>query len=384
MKKISLIILALFTVIFCKGQKVQASDFNNEDNLIDITQDYDYDEIQKVLDDTMTGQNKFQFGNYVRQIASGERQISVKGILGDIAEGVHSEFSENIKILLTLISVAIAAAVFTNFTNVFNNTQVAETGFYVVYLLLFTLLTSSFFTVAKIAGSTIGSVLDFMKALVPTYFLSVAFCSGSVTSITFYEASLVLISIVNILIIKIILPAINMYMLILLANNFSKDDKLSKFAELLQTGIKWTLKSLIGAVIGFHTMQGIIVPIAENVKKSAVLKVSKAIPGVGEAIGSVTETVLGAGVLVKNAIGAGGLVVIITICIIPLIKLLLYTVILKIGVAAIQPVSDKRIINCIGAAEESGRLLIYTVFIGGVTFFITIAMVAASTNLNLK
>jgi stage III sporulation protein AE len=53
----------------------------------------------------------------------------------------------------------------------FKNNQVSETGYYITYLLLFGLLVSSFIMASKVAADTINSILDFMKALLPTYFM---------------------------------------------------------------------------------------------------------------------------------------------------------------------------------------------------------------------
>ena len=57
----------------------------------------------------------------------------------------------------------------------FKNNQVSDTGYYVTYLLLFGLLISAFISTSLIATNVIGQILDFMKALVPSYFMSVAF-----------------------------------------------------------------------------------------------------------------------------------------------------------------------------------------------------------------
>jgi len=209
--------------------------------------------------------------------------------------------------------------------------------------------------------------------------MSVGFCTGTTTSLVYYEAALMLITLVDFIIIKIVIPLINFYLVVTLANNLSKEDMLSKLAGLFSSAINWLLKSLLAAVIGFSAIQGLIVPVADRVKRSALLKASEAIPGIGNALGSVTETILGAGVLLKNAIGVAGLVVIITICAVPLLKLLMITIIYKVGCASLQPISDKRIIECVNASAKSSGMLLQSVFVGAVLFLLTITIVAVTT-----
>ena len=138
------------------------------------------------------------------------------------------------------------------------------------------------------------------------------------------------------------------------------------------------LKATCG-VIGFQAIQGLIVPVADQVKRSTVFKASSALPGVGNAIGSVAETVIGAGILLKNAIGVAGLVVIIVICSIPMVQLTVVTLIYRFSSAALQPISDKRIIECISASAKSAEMLLQCVLVGAILFLLTITIVAIST-----
>lgn len=365
------------------GQESNDSSNSEEGQVEEILNDVDYKEIQQVIDDIMADKDQFDFKSYVAGLATGEGGISFNQIVNDIKDTLVHEIQTNKSIIVQLIVVAVIAAIFTNFSNIFQNNQVSETAFYVTYLLMFSILTSSFYIATNIASNLLHNLLDFMKVLIPTYMVSVAFSSGAATSMMYYEATLVVITIVDFVLIRVIIPMINVYFVLVLANNMSKEDMLSKLTELLETIVQWTLKTLLALVIGFNTIQGLIVPMAEHVKNSMIIKTTSAIPGIGNAVNSVTETILGAGVLVKNAIGVGGLIVIVTICIIPIVKLMFYVLVYKFGVAIVQPISDKRIIGCMSASANAAKLLLSTVFIATLLFMISIAIIAASTNLRV-
>ncbi|NLK75836.1 MAG: stage III sporulation protein AF [Clostridiales bacterium] len=344
-----------------------------------VNNNIDYDGIQDVIDDILSHETEFDFNEYVERLVSGQESFSLSDIGEKLIKSIKSEIKGNINIFGKLIAIAVLAAIFTNFSMAFKNNQVSETGYYVTHLLLQGLLMSSFVSASQVASRAIGSLLDFMKVLVPAYFISVGFCSGSTTSLVYYEASLFLITAADYILIKVIIPLINFYLVIALINNISKEDMLSKLAGVISTIVDWGLKSLLAAVIGFNGIQGLIVPVADRIKKSALLKASEAIPGVGNAIGGVAETMLGAGYLLKNAIGVAGLVMIITICAIPIIKLVVVNLIYRFGCAALQPISDKRVIECVSASAKSSGLLLQTVFTGAVLFMLTITIVAVST-----
>lgn len=345
----------------------------------DIYGDIKYDEIQQVIDNIMDRNNSINFEEYVNKLMSGEETFSLTAIGEKLIKAISGEIKAHMDTFTQLISIALIAAIFTNLSKAFKHQQVSETGYYVTYLLLFGLLISSFITASAVASKVIGQVLDFMKALVPAYFLAVSFCSGSMSSLVFYKAALLMITLVDFVIVKVIIPMVNFYLIIVLANNLSKEDMLSKLAALIETVIQWLLKSLLAAVIGFHTMQGLVVPVADQVKRSFIYKASSSLPGIGDAIEGAAETVIGAGILLKNSIGAAGLVVIIIICTVPVIQLAVITLIYKLSCAALQPISDKRITECIGASAKSAYMLLKSVMVGVVLFMLSITIVALST-----
>lgn len=349
----------------------------------DILNDVDYSDIEKVIGEVMTKEEQIDFSDYVSKLARGEEGVSLSKLLSILKDSLLREMFSNKTVLVQLIAIAILAAMFTNFANVFKNNQVSETSFYITYLLMFALLTSSFYTATKVAADVLSALFSFMKVLLPTYMLSIAVSTGAKTSLFYYETTLGVFTVIDIILMKIIMPLINIYFVISLANYISKQDMLSKLAELIQTIINWTLKTMLAVVIGFNAIQGLIVPMSDKLKRSAFIKGTSVIPGIGNAINSVTETVLGASVVVKNAIGVAGLVVILTICLIPLIKLACFSLTYKLGSALVQPVSDKRIIGCLGTAADSAKLLLSCVFIALLLFMLSIALIAASTNISI-
>ncbi|SHM84876.1 stage III sporulation protein AE [Anaerosporobacter mobilis DSM 15930] len=382
-----ILLLLLNSTSVSANDKMLHEEQDNEDtsteDYLTYYEDFDYDDIQSAIDNVLVSKGSFDFKDYVGKLISSGEGISAKGAIGDLFTAFTKEFDANRSALFKLIMIAIVAAVFTNFTNVFNNNQVGETSFYITYLLLFTTITGTFATATAVASGAISAVLSFMKALIPTYFMSIAFCSTKATTLVFYESALVLITIVDVVLVRVMIPLVNIYMVITLVNNLAKEDFLSKLAELLESIIKWSMRTLFIAVVGFNTIQGLIVPASNSLKKSLAIKFTKAIPGIGNSLNSVAETVMGAGTLIKNAIGVTGLVVIVLICVIPLIKLIITMLIYKVGVAIVQPISDKRVITCISGAANAAGLLVYVVSIAAVLFMVTIAILAATTSIGV-
>lgn len=352
-------------------------------NVIAETQDnllhhMEFDEINKSLKELFP-ESKLDFEDIMKAVLNGELELSADLVNRLVSDQVGYAFRVNKDTLGHILVLIILSALFTNFSQMFQNKQIGEIGFYVVYMLIITLAVKSFGTAVVWAEEGIGHLVGFMKVLCPVYFLAVAIAKGSISSVAFYNIALFLIFLVELLIAKIMIPIIQVYIMIHFLDCLSEEEYLSKFSELMEVGIGWVLKVLLGLVIGLNTVQGLIAPAIDSVKRSAITKGAEAIPGIGDALGGMAEVVLGTAVLVKNGIGAAGALICIGICVVPVLQIAILTFLYKLSAALVQPVSDKRMVQCLSNVGEGCQILLKLIFTVAVLFLLTIAIVAATT-----
>lgn len=343
-----------------------------------LIQEFDFQDINNSLKDIFPGE-KIDFKETVQGLIKGDIKFTTALIGRLVKEKIFYEFNYHKESLVHILLIAIIAAVFTNFSSVFQNKQVSEISFYILYLLLITICLSSFQMLIASVEQNLTMLVSFMQVLSPAYFLGVAFASGIASSVAFYNIVLLLIYLVELLILNFLLPLVHILIMVKILNHLSEEDYLSKFAELLETVIAWTLKTLLACVIGLNVIQGLLSPAIDSLKRSALTRGAEAIPGVGDAIGGVAQVVLGTAVLIKNGIGMAGAIICIIICLAPIIQMAVMTLLYKLTAAMIQPISDKRLVNCVGSMGEGCQLLLRVVFTAGVLFLITIAVVTAAT-----
>lgn len=350
------------------------------DTVTDFMDMLDFDNLDKTISKG-TESDVFSFGDYVKSVIKGNQKLTFRSISQVILNSLFGELKGSISILTKLSAIAVISAVFTNFSHTFKNSQVAESGYFVTYLLMIGILMASYMTAATLTKEVMQHLLDFMKVMVPAYSMSIVFCAGSGTSVVFYEAVMILITLVDSMLLKMILPMIHLYMMTMLANYLTQEEFLSKLGELIKMLVSWALKTMLALVIGIGTIQSLIAPAVDHVKSTTVMKWAAAIPGIGGLLSGVTETVLGAGTLLKNAVGVAGVISVIVICAVPLIKLAVYVLLYHAGAALIQPVADKRVLASINSCAEASMMLLKLVFVGGVLFLIVIVMAAVSTTM---
>lgn len=337
----------------------------------------DFTQVQSMLDE-MLGSNRFSFSDAVKRLLSGEEAFSGEAVQELLRGLFFSRLEQERGMLAKVLLLILLAAVFANFAAVFENGQIGEISFYVVYLLLFMMVTEVFSGLSSSLSESIRWMAEFMKGLTPAYFMSVAASSGGVTAAAFYQGVLLLVWLLQWVLLTVILPGVNLYILLKLVNHLSREEMLSKMAELLHTAISWGLKSLLGLVAGLQVVRGLVSPVMDSLKRSAIGKTAGALPGVGNAVNAVTELVVTGAVLVRNCLGVVILLVLLLAGAGPMIHYMIMSLSYRFLAAVSQPVSDKRMVECLSTLGEGCALLLKVLFTAEVLCMLTFIILLVS------
>ena len=347
---------------------------------MELLESMDFTDVDRMMEELFP-QETMGFADAVRQIMLGNTDAGREAMKEMLWERMLGAWEVNRKSILYLILLAIAAAVFIGFSDIFQTRQVSQISFYMIYLLVIGICLASFQAASEWMANGVHTLTGFMKVLYPVYFAAVTVAKGSVSSLAFYHLAIILIVVIEELLLHLIVPGIHMYVIIRVMNSLQSEDYLSKFAELLETAIGWGLKTLMGGMIGLNVIQGMLGPAIDTVKRSAVTRGMEMVPGVGDLLGGTAEVAFGTAVLIKNSIGIVGMFLCLVLCLAPLLQLAVITLGYKLAAALVQPVSDKRITECIGGVGEGCRMLMNCVFVIGILFLVTVAIVTYTTGM---
>ena len=378
MKKWKIILLIIFIFVLLFPLQAKAEEMTETDVQREIMEEFDFSEIDKMMKEIFPNE-KISFKDTLTKLITGDLKFSFNLVKELVVDQFTYELRNSKAVMIQIMLLVIVAAVFSNFSSVFNSTQVSEISFSMLYMLLITICLNNFRVLVDATAANLENLLEFMEILAPIYFMGVAFATGSSTSIGFYQVVLIIIFVVELLILNLLIPLTQIYLVMRVLNELSPEIHLSKFAELLETIISWTLKTLLASIIGLNVIQGLLSPAIDSLKRSIVAKGTEAIPIIGDAIGGATEVVFGTAVLIRNGIGILGLIVCLVICLAPLIQMAMTTLIYQLVAAMIQPISDKRLVDCVSSVADGSKLLLRIVFTTGVLFLLTIAVVATTT-----
>ena len=100
----------------------------------------------------------------------------------------------------------------------------------------------------------------------------------------------------------------------------------------------------------------------------------------GKVLGDGVDSILGCGVILKNAVGIVGVIIIIGICLLPIVKLTAFTIIYSLASAVVEPLADKKIVKLLDEMSGVFKLLLAIICSVSALLIIGITLVIKISN----
>lgn len=270
------------------------------------------------------------------------------------------EVTSNVKAIVGILAVIVIHSILKSISESLENDGIAKLVYYVQYILIVTIIMTNFSDIIKLVQDTTSNLLGFMNMLVPLL-VTLMLYTGSITTSTVIEPIILfMINFVGNMIQNLIIPLVLIFASLVVISKISDKVQIDKLSKFLKSGIVWFLGIVLTIFVGVVSLEGTLSSSVDGITaKTSKAVVSSAIPVVGKILGDAVDTVLGCGVVLKNAVGLVGVVVILGICIMPILKLTVLTASYKLLSALIQPIADKNIVSLL---EQIGD--IFKIFLG--------------------
>lgn len=357
---------ALFGAPGTRVSLAAGQDAESEPSVEEELDSYDFREIEQAVEESM-GQAGFRFADLVRACLEGETD-SVWQLAGaGVEEALWGELKESRALVWQVFLWAVGGALFLVLAKSLSESSVADMGYMVLYMGMMALLLTGFRSAIQAAGEGLRRISGLLQVFLPVLFLAVA-VQGQITAAAMYETSMMLLGGMVWLYETVILPGIRLWVPLRLVEGILPEDLISRLTGGMKRLLSVLIKTAFGAAVGLQAVQALITPYLDAVKGGALVRLASAIPGIGNSIGEAARMALGTAALVRNGIGAGGLIVMLTVSAGPVCRLLFYTLLYHGLAACIQPFSDKRLTGAVSGVGE-GCLLLLKALGGGVICF---------------
>ena len=382
--KYSSIILLFIGLFFFSynGQLAYAED--NNYNV--ISNDEINGDLEGLYDYISTMKSDFELINdldpisYIKNyITTGKGNLSFSKICDAVISLLFKEVKTVLSMCITIVVIGIICSLIKNLQSAFSSDSISEIAFYACYALMIIVLTRTFIISLDLAKDIITEISSFMSKLLPILVVMLGVAGGFTESATMDPIVLGTTIIIPKIYLNIILPLILVTFVLQFTNNISTEPKISNLCSLVKSAVLWIQGLILTVYIGLLTVRGITASTIDAVTlKTAKFTIDNFIPIVGKTFSDAITSVAGYSLIIKNAIGSVGLIVLILIIIYPIIKIFLSSIILKISSSLLEPIADKRITKAVFSAGDSLVLILSSVLCVSLMFFVLIAMMVSA------
>lgn len=332
------------------------------------------------LGETMTIPGEDLYNETVEKTVSGELSLNPIDLLNMLSDDLLGEIRECADDVMILFIIAAISGVITTISSSFGNKSTSEAAFFACFTLMSAAAIKCFSVAMGYGTDVITAMSDFITKLSPVLMIMLATSGNVVSASAFQPVMSGAVYVVSVVIDKCLVPLIAFSSVLAVAGNISDKVQLSGFCRVVKSISKWLMAAIITIFTGISAIYGFSSPALDAVSGKAVkFAVGSLVPVVGTFLSDTLETVVSGTRLMKNSVGTAGIIVTCVICVIPVLKIGVIQLMLKLTSAIAEPLTDKRISSMMWEVSESVTTVFAVVIMVAVLFLINISIILAAT-----
>jgi len=313
----------------------------------------------------------------------GNLKLDGQDVLKRILNVFVDELKENRELLFKIIGISLICSILKHLQNHFEG-NVSEIAFYVCYMLIITLIITSFTNIINICTKSIAKLKNFMNIIIPIL-ITLLLTMGNIATVTAIQPVLLaMISIIATILSSFVIPIILSSTILSLISNISEEIKLDKLSKFLKKSVMYLIELMMIIFVGILSLEGTLSAGVDGMtSKVAKTVISNAVPVVGKLLGDATDSVIGSISITKNAVGIIGILIIIVITSAPIMKSFLLMMMFQVTSSICNSISDSRISKCLSITADSMKFIFGIMVMVTFLFMIAITLMLKMSNFSL-
>ena len=286
------------------------------------------------------------------------------------------------KSLAGILAIIIIHSILKAISDGLENNSISRLIYFAQYIAIVVIIMNNFSSTINLVRETTENLVGFINTLIPLL-ISLMVYTGSVATTTVLEpVILFMINFIGNLIQGVLIPVILIIVAISIISKISDQIQISKISKFLKSSAVWFLGIILTIFVGIVSLEGSLTNSVDGITaKTAKAIVSSTVPIVGKILGDAVESVLGCGIILKNAVGFVGIIIILGICIMPILKVAVLTVSYKLMASITQVIADEKIVSLLDEIGDIFKILLAILVSISFMVIIGVAVLIKMTNI---
>ncbi len=385
-----IIIIAIF-IAFTSFQSILAAGDNADaeadlsDTVKEQLNSLDLTGLEAYLN-SLTGDDYALFGGMsfkekVSGIINGDFKIGYDSFFSAILNLTFKQLLSYLPAFLTIIAVAILSTLLNGAKG-----KTAATGvekiIHFACMSVVVIITAAVITqLVLLTRNTVTALQRQMNMIFPIL-LTIMTALGGTASVAVYQPAVAVLSqLVSGIMVNVILPIFIFTFVFNIIGSLGDGIKTEKFSGFFSGLSKWVIGIVFTVFTAFLSIQGITAGTHDKISiRTAKYAISHYVPIIGGYLSEGFNLIMAGSVLIKNAIGFLGVLLLLISILSPVITILIFSLGLKLTAAVLEPVDGGKISGFLTAAGKSLTMLIVIILAVAFMYLITLMLIVCTGN----
>lgn len=323
-----------------------------------------------------------EFSENVKDIQAGEFTLKPSEIFANIFGDIQREVKDFAATAAMILILALLSSTVGTLNDAMGEKSAGQASFFVFFTVISGLALSCFADAMGYGRETIALLSGFMTKLTPALILVLFTCCKAAGAAAFEPVLSAAVFVMSMVIEKCLVPLLTFSAVMSVAGNVGDKTGISGFIKVVHSLTKWIMALVITIFTGINAIYGFSSLALDAVGvKTVRFAVGSLVPVVGGFLSDSLDAVVTSAGLLKNAVGVSGILIICGICAVPVIKIGIMQLCIKLAAAIAEPITDNRITAMLWNMSEAVAGIFGMVVLTAVLFLINICIILTATSL---
>lgn len=205
--------------------------------------------------------------------------VDNKSVIKKILKKISTSFTDVIAVFIKILVIVLIHSLLKSLTDGLENDSVAKVVYYAQYILIVTIIMSSFSDILKSVNTAIEDMVGFSQTLIPILVSLLIFTGNIATSSIIEPIVLFIIEFISNFIKVVIIPGISLITILVIVSQISDRVQISKLSKYMKSSIVWILGIILTIFVGVLSLEGTLTASVDGITaKTAKVAVSSLIP----------------------------------------------------------------------------------------------------------
>lgn len=371
--------------VFASNTELENANQQLNSSIIEELNQIDFSAFDSVIEDfEATDTNIFSITNIknkVYSVLSGENAINYSSLFTSMLGLLGGSILKYMPMLSVIVAIGVIGNMLNGFKSRFNEKSSSNLIQLVCFMAVSVLIVAMIKNLVASSTHAVESMVGQMNAVFPILLTLMIGLGATSTASVFQPVVAIMSTYVADFFTYFIVPLFMVSFVFAIISNINSNVKLNKFSAFISSLFKWSVGLIFTIFFAVFALQGITAGKFDSLSiRTTKYTIKSYLPVMGGYLADGMDLILASTMLIKNAVGFVGILLVISTITSPLIQIAIFSLMLKLIGAILQTMGENKTSDFLTSVSKSITMLSSAIIAVGFMYLLSVGLVVTSAN----